>query len=522
LAIRSVCGGLLAALLLLAGANSARAQGWPGYSHDPQHTNLGFGPTQAPTRVRWSTAVDMAPQYASSGDLYIHYGSPLITRVNTVIVPVKTGQTGGFQVEALSAGTGATVWGPITTDYAVPQHDWYPIFGLTLTAKDAALVIPAAGGTVLIRTSPDSVSGSVSRVAFYGIANYNQNPTAFNNAIQISTPISADAFGNVYFGFVSNGVALPGYPSGITSGLARISLSGAPPVFVSAKQLSGDSTMIKVAYNSSPAFSSDGSTLYVAVNNVALNSIGAFGSGYLCSLNSTTLVRKSCVFLLDPRSSQSSAGMSDDSSATPTVGPDGDVYFGVLEAGFPSNHARGWLLHYNSTLTTTKLASAFGWDDTASIVPASLVPSYSGTSSYLLLTKYNNYADPGIGGDGVNKVAIVDPNASMTDPITGATVMNTVITAVGPTPDSTLRDASHPNAVREWCINAAAIDSSGKAAIVNSEDGHVYRWDFTTNTLSPGLYLQPPTGEAYTPTVIGPDGAIYAINNALLFSAVPN
>jgi hypothetical protein len=34
----------------------------------------------------------------------------------------------------------------------------------------------------------------------------------------------------------------------------------------------------------------------------------------------------------------------------------------------------------------------------------------------------------------------------------------------------------------------------------------------------PGLTLAPPTGEAYTPTVIGPDGAVYAINNAQLFS----
>ena len=34
----------------------------------------------------------------------------------------------------------------------------------------------------------------------------------------------------------------------------------------------------------------------------------------------------------------------------------------------------------------------------------------------------------------------------------------------------------------------------------------------------PGLTLAPPTGEAYTPTVIGPDGAVYAVNNAQLFS----
>jgi hypothetical protein len=52
--------------------------------------------------------------------------------------------------------------------------------------------------------------------------------------------------------------------------------------------------------------------------------------------------------------------------------------------------------------------------------------------------------------------------------------------------------------------------------VVNSEDGNAYRWDFTTNTLSAPLNLAPPTGEPYTPTLIGPDGAVYAINNGTL------
>ena len=96
---------------------------------------------------------------------------------------------------------------------------------------------------------------------------------------------------------------------------------------------------------------------------------------------------------------------------SPTVGPDGDVFYGVLEANFPSNHARGWMLHFNPTLTTSKIPGAFGWDDSASIVPSGLVPSYRGRSTYLILTKYNNYADGGIGGNGLNKVAMLDPKS---------------------------------------------------------------------------------------------------------------
>ena len=84
---------VLAAFILFAvGTLPASAQGWPGYARDAQHTSMGAGPSQLPQRIRWSTPVDQMPQY-SGAELLIHYGSPLITRVNTVIVPVKTGAT---------------------------------------------------------------------------------------------------------------------------------------------------------------------------------------------------------------------------------------------------------------------------------------------------------------------------------------------------------------------------------------------------------------------------------------------
>jgi hypothetical protein len=47
------------------------------------------------------------------------------------------------------------------------------------------------------------------------------------------------------------------------------------------------------------------------------------------------------------------------------------------------------------------------------VVPPNLVPSYTGPSTYLLLTQYNNYGS--VGGDGINKLAIADPNVSMVD-----------------------------------------------------------------------------------------------------------
>jgi hypothetical protein len=101
----------------------------------------------------------------------------------------------------------------------------------------------------------------------------------------------------------------------------------------------------------------------------------------------------------------------------------------------------------------------------------------------------------------------------MTDPVTGATVMNTVLTVLGPTPDP-----NFPGGVREWCINTAAIDVPNRCAIVNCEDGKLYRWSFVTNTLSQTMTLTTGIGEAYTPTIVGVDGMVFAINNAVLYA----
>src|SRR5262249_53154645 len=49
-------------------------------------------------------------------------------------------------------------------------------------------------------------------------------------------------------------------------------------------------------------------------------------------------------------------------------------------------------------------------------------------------------------------------------------------------------------------------------------DGKLYRWDLRTNSFSESMTLTPGLGEAYTPTAIGPDGTVYAINNGILFA----
>jgi len=474
---------------------SAQGGAWLSHAHDARHSAVSSVASQPLSSIHWHVPVDLHPP---TGEIFIHYGSPLVTAANTVIVPVKTGAN-SFRVEAHDGATGNLLWMQ-STAYQAPSAGFMPGLGPALFAD--RLFVPDNAGRVLVRKSPDSTTGAVAHLVFYGQTNYQADPLVYQQNVQINTPLTTDAKGNLYFGFL----VLGSTPIGLKSGLARIAPNG-QGTWVSAAAISGDPAITKVAMSCAPALSSDGSMVYVAVDNLD------FGFGYLAALDSTTLQVVSHVRLKDPASGLDAA-LTDESSATPTVGPDGDVYFGVLENPFPGHNDRGWLLHFNRDLSVQKIPGSFGWDDTASIVDASLVASYQGPSKYLLLTKYNNYA--GIGtGDGHNRVAILDPNVAQQDPIIpSAKVMRAVITQLGVTPDPNF--PSFPGAVREWCINTAAVDPFTKTVIVNSEDGKLYRWDLTTNTLSETITLSGGIGEAYTPTVIGGDGTVYAINDAVL------
>ena len=446
--------------------------------------------------------VDLAPQYSGSS-LLIHYGSPLVTRLNTLIVPVKTGANDGFRIEARDAADGALKWMQ-ASDYTLPYASWIPACGIALTPK-SRVYFPGAGGTVYFRDAPDAAiapPAGTGQIAFYGLANYQANPTAFNNSVRICTPITADRYGNVFFGFQVSGATVPA----LESGIARIAEDGTG-AWISAGSAASDAAITRVVINCAPALSHDQRTLYLAVSS------GSFTGGYLVALDSRTLAPLSRVRLKDARNPGNDALLADLGTSSPTIGPDGDVYYGVLESPWASNGYRGWLLHFDATLSQTKIPGAFGWDDTVSIVPASIVPAYSGTSRYLVLAKYNNYVVGG--GGGLNRVAILDPNDTQIDPANGAVEMKEVLTKLGPTPDSEYPNV--PGAVREWCINTVAVDPFTRCAIAHSEDGKVYRWDFATNAFTETLTLTTGIGEAYTPTVIGVDGTVYVIENATLF-----
>src|SRR5205085_2376196 len=391
----------------------------PSFAGNAQHTAI-YQPTVPNlNRVRWSTTID----FNNWGDL-THYGAPLITAANTVLAPVKIAGD-AFRVDAFDGGIGTAKYS-LATDYILPSHNWIPVYNpcLTTGAFGTRLYYAGAGGTIYHIDNPDSPAHGppVQEVFYTTLPTYLANSAAYNTAIFINTPLTADSKGNVFFSFRVEGTA-PTPLSTTESGFARIDPNGSG-TYMLAGTAASDANIDRDSHNSAPALSNDEATVYVVVKS------STAPISYLLGLDSATLAPKYRVSLKDPRNGNP-AGVTDDSTASPTVAPDNDLYFGIM--GNPSNGFRGFLLRFSSDLAMEKTSGAFGWDYTAAIVPSSMVPSYQGSSSYLLFCKYNNYAVDD--GNGVNRVALLDPNTTQVDPHTSApgfAEMREVLTLIGP------------------------------------------------------------------------------------------
>lgn len=452
--------------------------------------------------IKWQAAHEL-----SSSGAFAHYGPPIVSPANVFYQPVHTAAN-GFQVESRATADGSLRFTQ-NSDYVLPTYNWIPTFNLVLTTgpNGPRLYYPGAGGTLWFIDNPDTTPSAPTRVAFQGSA-YDSHPADFNSTVFINTPLTADSNGNVFFGFRTQGTA-PAPLNSTKSGIARVAPDGTG-TFVLVDAMTSDGNVTRTQHNSAPALSNDESTLYVVAHG------NSQYYGYLVALNSTTLATQAKVFLKDPRNNgANNAALLDDSTASPMVAPDGDVFLGVF--GNPYNGSRGFLLHFSPNLGTQYVPGAFGWDQTPSIVPASMVPQYKGPSSYLLFSKYNNYAIND--GNGVNQVAILDPKTTQIDPhssANGLTVMREVLTMNGPTPDAEFPGVT--NAVREWCINTSVVNPATGEVYFDSEDGHIYAWHLGKNSLTQAVLLSSGIGEPYVPTVLGPDGTVYTLNGTYTFA----
>ncbi len=494
--MRLTVGCLFAAVIFVVPAVAKDVPPWRGFAANAQHSAPAPATGQSLTKFHWTMPVDLDPaRHAPGGgyELLTHYASPMITAKNTVLVPVKTTAAGDFEIQAVSGTDGHAIW-KMKTDYVLPPHDWTPPLPAHLT-KQNLLYVAGDGGTVWSRSNPDAKNGKKSQNAFYGLANYQADPSAYDANVMIDTPITADDKGDIYFGFLVIGST----PLGLKSGVARIDANG-QGTWISAPDAANDPSMTEVAMNCAPAVSADGTTVYVGISDARTQ------TGYLVGLDAATLAPKYRVLLNDPATGLN-AILTDDSSASPTIGPDGDLYYGVLDSSNEHN-CRGWLLHFSDDLATEKTPGSFGWDDTVSVVPAK-----GGHGRYYVMSKYNNYYGCGT-GNGHNRIAILDPRKTQQDQYSNAIVMKEVETILDPH-----KFPGEPGgATYEWCINSAVVDAARNSVIANDEDGYTYRWDLATNTLAETLNLNAPLGEAYTPTLIGPDGTVYAINDATLYA----
>jgi hypothetical protein len=512
-------------------ASGALAQGWLCYGGNAQHSGVYTGTSQTASLIKWQAPLDDDPAYYG-GEVLAHFAAPMVTPTNTVVYGYRFTTTvnsqpdyDNWKVLGRTGATGKSLW-TMNTDYSAAviwSNDWTSVFPITLfqSSSTSARGVAAggAGGSILVRNNADTAAGTVTRMVFYtSLANYTKNAAAFA-PIKINTPLSADTTGNIYFGYEVTGSVPSSVASLGTGGIAKVNARTGATTFASVQSLKFDTSLSRSAMNAAPAVSADGNYIYVALTG---------GNPYLVKLKTKDLSLVAHAQMFDPSIQGANVSLIDESSASPMIGPDGHVFMGVFGNQWRESH--GWMLQFDGDLSQvdtngkTYPVGSFGWDDTAVVVQSNLVSSYKGSAKYLILTKYNNYddndGDPGANGQ--NHVAILDPtsNSTSTDRQSGIPVMNEVLLVLGITKSH--NDGNFPNAVNEWCINSAAVDVNRKSAIINSEDGHMYRWDFTTNSLTESLLLAPPTGEAYTMTAIGPDGQIYIINDTILFAIGSN
>jgi hypothetical protein len=431
---------------------------------------------------------------------------------------------------------------------------WEPVFHGALA--NGFVYVPGAGGTIFKLNQEDG--SVVSRINPFGGALDPQTFTAgpisaddagnlYYNAIKLDAtdPWGGSNGTDVVDSWLVKAAAddstatvsykslVPGAPTTCTTTYTNAQAPWPPP---GVAPLTGACGSQRVGLNVTPAISPDGRTIYsvtrahlrtrysylVAVNQADLSPKWAAslrgrlgdaahplgdGCGVFLPIDGGVAPAYGCrtgtpADGRDPATSETTAGrVHDASSSSPTVAPDGSVFYGAYSR---YNAARGHTFKFSSS--GDFLGSfRFGWDSTPAI--------YQHGGTYSVVIKDNKYAAPGMPGAGVppdESFFISQLKAGLTP--AGSTDYASAIEWSFQNKNFVPPD--NPNGF-EWCINAPAVDANG-VVYANSEDGSVYAIN-QGGTLNKKVFLRIAIGAAYTPLSIAADGKLYTENDGHMF-----
>lgn len=519
-----------------------------------------------------------AAQVFGDADLLVHYQVPLIDG-NDVYMEFKSGNASKNTFSQLNWAENKLTWQganlvqvwSFASDWKAPGNYsdfWQPVFHSVLA--NGALYVPGAGGTIF-RVNK-STGAQIVRI----------NPfTTIDSNTYTAGPISADSSGNLYYNViklqpgggssfyakdsvdswlvrvapdnsttrVSYSVLTPGTPGPDAPCEISFDQNLAPwppsPTAVAPTTRCGP---MRVALNIAPAIAPDGTIYTVARSHGALSNRSAYlvavnpnlSLKWIASLNNRFNdgcgvpissggvlppngqlggCRVGANFGVDPGVNHAGGGrVLDDASSSPTVAPDGTIFFGTYSR---YNYAQGHLMHFSSTGAYLG-AYRFGWDITPGIV--------SHGASYSVVIKDNQYGEIGSYCN-VESVCPSDRTVANSNGYPESYFItqlnhnlnvewrfqNTNTFSCSRQPDGSVTCVSdHPNGF-EWCVNAMVIDANG-VVYANSEDGNLFALN-SDGTLKQKIFQQLALGAAYTPASIGLDGKIYSQNAGHLFVA---
>ncbi len=558
---------------------AATAPQWPQMGHDSQHSSMVSTLGQPLHRILQNIVYDpfvSAEIAAGGGDLLVHYQTPILDG-NDVYMEFKGGnfntvshwETQDWIEKRLTWQNGAlvTVWSYTSTWKPEPYGNkagvgpfWEPVFHPVLSGN--YIYVPAAQGTVVkLNKSDGSVAATINPFAGGPLAPTQQTDTF------VASPLTADKNGNIYYNAIELSHSQPWDQDVVDSWLVKITPTnqaskvsfsvltpGAPAGTDTTCKVEFDPSLLpwppspdavpgttlcgsqRPGLNVAPAVAPNG-TIYtvskahfvtrynylIAINpNLTLKWAASLrdrlndGCGVILPIGAPGGCRVGAHLGVDPGTNEPGPGrILDDSTASPTVAPDGSVVIGIYTR---YNWEQGHLMKFSAS-GQFQGAYPFGWDVTPGI--------YSHSGTYSIVTKDNHYADTGSYCDD-ETYCPSDRDATHPDnpeayyitqlnPSMGVEWQWQNLNTLSCTRDSSGNItcvSDHPNGF-EFCVNVMAIAGDG-TVFANSEDGNTYAIN-QGGTLRDHLFQQLALGAAYTPASIAGDGKILSQNAGHLF-----